>query len=63
MNKRVEKVQLPSRVPKPVVDAIERWVDADPRGERSKSLFVRDALFEKLTREGVDPADLKPAAA
>lgn len=37
-------------VPKPVVLAIEAWVNEDP--ERDVSQFIRQAAREKLVRDG-----------
>ena len=38
-------------VPKPVVDAIDKWVSEHP--ERDKSTFIREASREKLRRDGI----------
>ena len=38
-------------VPLPLADAIDRWVSRDP--EASVSRFFREAVREKLSRDGV----------
>lgn len=42
---------LGAYVPRPVVDALENWIEADP--ERDKSSFLRTAVREKLARDGI----------
>lgn len=38
-------------VPRPVVEAIHRWVQQEP--ERDVSTFIRQAAREKLQRDGI----------
>jgi hypothetical protein len=38
-------------VPNPVYHAIKIWVQGNP--ERDQSLFIREAVREKLIREGI----------
>jgi hypothetical protein len=49
--KKSRRIMLGVMAPKEVVAAIESWASAGP--ERTKSVFVRDAIREKLNRDGI----------